>query len=80
VDVEWPEAGGNLPHKVTYRAYKRADHGGPELVHEEALGDLEPRVDLGQRDPLGKQIFHEPTLSDIEDVWIPLVAREAATD
>ena len=47
---------------------------------EHTLSDLEPSVFTGQRDPLGNQIFHEPTLSEIEDVWIPLVAREAATD
>ena len=51
-----------------------------KLLQEDWLADTEPRVFMGERDQLGKQLYHEPLLSEIEDKWIPYLAREAATD
>ena len=71
VDLTW--GAGDLPTSITYRAYKIGDHGGPELVLTEVIGDVNPQVRL----PLGKDTdYVQPRLNaDIIETWFPWIAR-----
>jgi len=69
VDLTWGDS--NLPTSITYRAYKRAEHGGPELIYTDEIFDLHPQV------PLGKTVVEPRLGEDILDLWTPLLHRVA---
>jgi hypothetical protein len=72
VELTWAE--GELPTSITYRAYKIADHGGPELVYKDVITDLRPQVSLGKT-------VVEPTLAgEVLEVWQKLLFRVAPED